>query len=467
VPGRLPGRERHVLPDPDGTVPEPGWLAGLEQARRWSAERAGAMTATDLRSLPRGAGVAARLALIALLGAARGVDVAAPRLRNLLGGLGPTFIKLGQLISGGAGLFPDRLIEEFTGFRDRMPAEDFDHVRRVLNEELPGGEAAFAWLDPVPLAAASIAQVHAATLHDGREVVIKVQRPDVARRIESDLAWLATAANLLDRYVPPARTGNLPGIIGYFADTLAEELDFRLEAENMLDVAEAVARSAEAGGVAVPRPHAALVTRRVLVMERLHGFDSTDHEGIAAAGIDTEAMLRAGFLAFVEGAMVHGVFHGDLHPGNIMVLADGRYGILDYGIVGRLSRVERSAFARVMACGAAGDTLGQLRAFADLGAFPPGTDLEALVDVFPSEALGGVPDFAAIAASMRESLQVLVRHHFRLPKLLVLLSKNLIFSEDAVRRFAPDLDLMGEAGPLFLLAAQADAEKPSTIPPMT
>ena len=206
----------------------------------------------------------------------------------------------------------------------------------------------------------------------------------------------------------------------------------------------------------MPQPHATMVTRRVLVMERFTGFASTDVAAIEAAGIDTTAMLRAGFLAFLEGAVVHGVFHGDLHPGNALVLPDGRQGILDYGIVGRLSAVERRAFAQMMVSGAVDDVAGQLAAFRDLGALPPDADVDAFArelgpGVLPTGL--GLPSFADVGASMQANIRLMQRHHFRLPKLLVLLSKNLIWAEDAMARFAPDVDLMVEALPLFAAAA--------------
>ena len=459
-PGRLDGRERHVLPAPDGSCARPTWLAGLGHQRAHAAALAHEITHPRPWAMLRGVPVIARVGVIALASAAGGVDALAPRLRRLFSSLGPTFVKLGQLVSGGVGMFPPRLIEEFAGFRDALPAEDWSHVERVITEELPGGMANFATFDRTPLAAASIAQVHAATLRDGQEVVVKVQRPDIQGRIVADITWLSAFARAVDALVPPARAGNLPGIIEYFAETLCEELDFRLEAENMLDVSEAVARSAEADGVAVPRPHPILVTRRVLVMERLHGFASADDAAILASGIDTERMLLAGFGAFVEGALVHGVFHGDLHPGNIMVLEDGRYGILDYGIVGRLSVGERRAFAQMMACGATGDFRGQIEALRALDGFPADADVDALVEEMPRDLVPvdlSLPDISRVGDSLTSTIRTMQKHRFRLPKLLVLLSKNLIFADDAVRRFAPDLDLMGAATPLFLRAASHHA----------
>lgn len=454
--GRLVGRTRHVLPDGDGDTTIT-WADELPVLRRQAEELADRLGRAPLVAGWAGLPVLARVAVAVVAGRRGGPAALGPRLRRLFLGLGPTWIKFGQMISGGVGVFPQELVDEFAEFRDRLPAEPFSHVRAVVERELPGGMANFATFDAEPLAAASIAQVHAATLADGRAVVVKVQRPDVRERIVADLRWMSVVARVVDR-IPSARPANLPGIVAYFASTLAEEIDFRLEAENMIDVAEAVSRSEHATGVAVPRPHPHLVTARVLVMERFHGFDSTDGRAVADAGIDTEAMLMAGFSAFVEGALIHGVFHGDLHPGNVMVLPDGRYGILDYGIVGRLSPADRNAFARMMACGAACDLRGQIEAMRDLSGFPPGADVDALLadvppELFPTDLR--VPDLSTMSGSLRSTVTALRRHGFRLPKLLVLLSKNLLFAADSLERFAPDLDLMAAATPLFVRAAAA------------
>ena len=198
--------------------------------------------------------------------------------------LGPTFIKLGQIISSGEGLFPPELVEEFKRCRDRVPPEDFADVRTIVEGDLgqPIG-ALFAHFDEEPIAAASIAQVHAATLRTGERVVVKVQRPDVDRLVHQDLRAMAWVAPHLIGRIPVAALANPPALVELFADTIVEELDFRVEAANMLDVATMLCDLGQTGYV-VPRPHPSLVTRRVLVMERLDGFKFDDVAGMRAAG---------------------------------------------------------------------------------------------------------------------------------------------------------------------------------------
>ena len=190
---------------------------------------------------------------------------------------------------------------------------------------------------PTPLAAASIAQVHAATLRTGEEVVVKVQRPSVAKLVHHDLKAMSWLAPLLVGRIPVASLANPPALVELFAETIVEELDFRCEAANMVDIA-AMLRELGNQGYVVPRPHPTLVTRRVLVMQRVDGFNFDDVAGMKDAGVDTEEVVRTAMVALMEGAMIYGVFHGDLHGGNLFVLPDGRTALLDFGIVGRLTQ---------------------------------------------------------------------------------------------------------------------------------
>ena len=181
------------------------------------------------------------------------------------------------------------------------------------------------------------------------------------------MSWLAP--HLIGR-IPVAALANPPALVELFAETIVEELDFRLEAENMLDIARVLAET-DQRAVVVPRPHPVLVTRRVLVMERLDGFCWDDVDGMRQAGIDTSAVVRALLIAFLEGATLFGVFHGDLHGGNLFVQPDGRVALLDYGITGRLDEVRRVAFLRLLMGGTLNDERLQLATLRDIGPSRP------------------------------------------------------------------------------------------------
>jgi ubiquinone biosynthesis protein len=353
-------------------------------------------------------------------------------------------------------------VAEFKWCRDQVPPEPWAVVLRVIEEELgrPAGEV-FATIDHEPLAAASIAQVHRADLIDGTEVVIKVQRPSVARRIHQDLAVMAWLAPHLVGRIPVAALANPPALVELFAETIVEELDFRLEAENMLDIAATFAQLDQHDFV-VPRPHPTLVTRRMLVMERLSGFNFSDVDGMRAAGIDTEAVVRSGMIGFLEGAMMYGVFHGDLHGGNLFVLPSGRIALLDFGITGRLTEPKRLALLSLIVGASNGHLPSQVAALRDLGALSPDADVDAVIaqlglDRPPVDPTLLTPD--ELVAELQRSIKTLLALGARMPKELMLFVKNMVFLDGAIATLAPDLDLFAEIETISLMFAQKHGER--------
>jgi ubiquinone biosynthesis protein len=379
------------------------------------------------------------------------------RLRRAFERLGPTYIKLGQILSAGEGIFPEELVLEFRLLRDRVPPEELADVHRTVEEDLGQPvEAIFSRFEAEPVAAASVAQVHGATLRSGEEVVVKVQRPEVARLVKRDLAVMSWLAPALVGRIPVSALANPPALVELFAETIAEELDFRLEAQNMLDIAHVLADTGQTALV-VPRPHPRLVTRRVLVMERLEGFAWDDIAGMKEAGIDTSAVIHAGMVAFLEGAMLYGVFHGDLHGGNLLVREDGRVAVLDFGITGRFSEPQRLAFLRLVMGATVNDVRMQISALCDLGALPLGSDVEAVVadlglDRPPLDPTKMSPD--ELLAEVRELTKALLSYGARLPKELMLYVKNLLFLDGALATLAPDVDLIAEVGEIASYFAQ-------------
>jgi len=440
------------LVDLDGLT----WSAGIDALR--AAERAEAPVLTRRRRLPPGVRV---VRVGAVLGAAvarwalverrrtreQSRSGLSRRLRRAFERLGPSYIKLGQILSSGEGLFPEELVEEFRLLRDRVPAESFVVVRRIIEEDLGRPlDALFAAVDPVPLAAASIAQVHAARLLTGESVVIKVQRPTVAQVVRRDLAAMSWLAPLLVGRIPVAALANPPALVELFGETIVEELDFRLEAQNMLDVARVLADTGQKALV-VPRPHPRLVTRRVLVMERLDGFRWGDAESMRAAGIDTEAVLRAALIAFLEGALLYGVFHGDLHGGNLFVQSDGRVALLDFGITGRLNEIQRLALLRLVMTASANDIPGQITALRDLGALPADIDVDTVIADLGLDRPPVDPTTLTaeeLTAELRAITTALLGYGARMPKELMLFVKDMIFLDGAMATMAPTVDVLAE-----------------------
>ena len=370
--------------------------------------------------------------------------------------LGPTYIKLAQIISAGEGVFPPELVAETKKCRDQVPPVPYIDIVAVIEAELGLPlHRVFRSIDPQPLAAASIAQVHAGVLVTGESVVIKVQRPDIDTLVRRDLRVLSWLAPFLVGRIPVSALANPPALVELFAETIIEELDFRLEAANMLDVAEVFVKLDQPGFV-VPRPHPEHVTAKVLVMERLHGYSFDDVGGIKAAGVDTHQVIETAMLGFLEGAFLHGVFHGDLHGGNLFVIDDdgidgrppakgaAKIGLVDFGITGRLSQAERMAFLRMMMTATMNDLSGQVAALRDLGALPPDTDVDAVIADIGLDK--GPPDPTAMSpeeliGELQRIVKALLGYGARLPKPLMLYVKNLIFIDGAIATLAPELDM--------------------------
>jgi ubiquinone biosynthesis protein len=197
-------------------------------------------------------------------------------------------------------------------------------------------------------------------------------------------------------------------------------------------------------------------------MERLSGFAFDDVEGLREAGIDTHEVIRTGMIAFMEGAMIHGIFHGDLHGGNLFVLPDGRTALLDFGIVARLSHERRLAFLRLMLAATTNNVLGQMEALRDLGALPHDTDLQAMIvdlgldrpPIDPTTLTGD-----EMVKEVQRVVKALLGYGARLPKELMLYVKNMVFLDGAMARLAPDLDLLGEIGKISLMFAERHGER--------
>jgi ubiquinone biosynthesis protein len=393
---------------------------------------------------------------------ARKIGGISRRLRVAAEHLGPTYIKLGQILSSGEGIFPEELVTEFKKCRDQVKPEPWAVVERVIEEELGRRiDTVFSFIEHEPLAAASIAQVHRATLLDGTEVVVKVQRPSVADRVHRDLKVMAWLAPFMVGRIPVAALANPPALVELFAETITEELDFRLEAQNMLDVAVAFASLGQRGYV-IPRPHPSLVTRRMLVMERLEGFRFEDVAGMKAAGVDTEGVVRTGMIGGMEGAMILGIFHGDLHGGNLFVRPDGRTALLDFGIVGRLSEQKRLALLSLLVNASNNDVKGQLAGLRDLGALPVDVDLDAVIDdlgldrppVDPTTMTGD-----ELVGEIQRTMKALLGYGARMPKELMLFVKNMVFLDGAITTLAPDLDIFAEVANISLHFAEKHGER--------
>ncbi|HYG53787.1 MAG TPA: ubiquinone biosynthesis regulatory protein kinase UbiB [Burkholderiales bacterium] len=370
------------------------------------------------------------------------------RLREALETLGPIFVKFGQVLSTRRDLLPADMADELARLQDRVPPFASDlavaEVQRALGRPL---DKVFAAFEETPVASASIAQVHLARLKDGREVAVKVLRPNVEQAIARDLALLETAADLVAALWVDGRRLKPREVVAEFGRHLDEELDLMQEAANASQLRRNFAGSPL---LLVPEVYWDYCAQRVMVMERMRGTPISQVETLRSKGIDIPALARAGVEIFFTQVFRHGFFHADMHPGNILVADDGRYVALDFGIMGALTDVDKNYLARNFLAFFNRDYRRVAQAHLEAGWVPAGTR----VDAFES-AIRAVcePVFARplkeiyFGKLLLRLFQTSRRFNVEVQPQLVMLQKTLLNIEGLGRELDPDLDLWQTAKP--------------------
>ncbi|NRQ33457.1 AarF/ABC1/UbiB kinase family protein [Nonomuraea sp. NN258] len=371
-------------------------------------------------------------------------------LREALDDGGVTFVKLGQVLSTRRDLLPAEFIDELARLQDHVAPAPWELIEPVLAAELGGPvEQVFAEFDRTPLAAASIAQAHAARLHGGERVVVKIQRPGIGRVVAKDLDIVRRLAGTLESRTRWGRALGLRDLAEGFAVAIGEELDFRIEAANMAAVA-----ASNGGQVTYPAPVAAMCTERVLVMQRLDGkpvTTATRDQGPDLARDLLDCLLRQ--------ILVEGVFHADPHPGNLMLLGDGTLGLLDFGSVGRLDASVRSALQRFLLAMNRQDPLGVTDALLEVVPRPEEIDeagLERALGQFMAKHLA--PGMNSVQM-FTDLFKIVSMHGLSIPPEVAAVFRALATLEGTLVRLSPGFNLIGEARSFAgrYLAEQVDA----------
>ncbi len=270
---------------------------------------------------------------------------AAARLTDDLEAMGPTFVKLGQLMSSRVDLLAPAYIDALSRLQDRVQPFPFEQVEEIVSAELQVRlSTVFPTFDNEPLAAASLGQVHRATLRDGREVVVKVQRPGIRAEVLADMEVLSDLADFFDKHTEIGQRYALGDLLEEFRTSLVEELDYRREADNLSTIKEMLN---EYKHIVVPQPYPDLTTSRVLTMEYVEGKRVTDLGPLGQVELDGAPLADELFKAYLEQVLVHGVFHADPHPGNVLLTPDSRLVLLDIGMVARLSPAVRDKLTKL------------------------------------------------------------------------------------------------------------------------
>lgn len=402
------------------------------------------------------------------------------RVRRALEEMGPTFVKLGQVLATRVDLFDPEWIAEFGKLQDSAPAAPWADIRQQLTEDLGAPpEEVFATFDPEPLAAASIAQVYRARLEDGSEVVVKVRRPGIRPIIEADLRWLSRLAAITETESPELRSFHPQEVVRQFTQSLRRELDFAGECRNAERIAENFAGysdmdvpSAEASAamaetapepqpalpvILIPRVHWHWTGERVCVQEFIDGISGRKLKAVDQAGLDRKILARRGAHAVLKMIVEDGFFHADPHPGNVFYLPGNRIAFIDFGMIGRLTEERRDQLIRLLL----GLVKHEPRRVTDVmldwtgdGAVDEAglmLEIQTFVDQYHGVALKQLK----LGAMLSDLVAILRQHRLALPADLALLVKAFITLEGMGRELDPDFDMAGEAMPLLEQALRA------------
>ncbi len=369
------------------------------------------------------------------------------RMRLAFEELGPTFVKLGQVLSMRPDLIPESVVDELVKLQDQVAPMPFETVREILSRELGTKvQTSFREIGPVPLGSASIGQVHEAILTSGERVVIKVLRPEIRKIIETDIALLTFLAEMFERYFPELRVLNPKVFVEEFFKTLQYELDFKIEANNI----EKIKKNSESfPDLVFPKVYRELSTHEVLVLERFEGIRLNDREAVLNSNIDREKIASLGARAFLYSVLKHGLFHGDLHGGNLFILPGDRLGVIDFGIVGRLSQKARDQLVTMVWALTQEDYETLCFTYAELGSADTSIDF----DSFQREVRNVLSPYLGLNLNdvnsgrvLIEATKIAAKYNIRVPGDWMLVFRAILTMEGMGRLLDPQFDMiaMGE-----------------------
>jgi len=376
-------------------------------------------------------------------------------LRETFEKLGTTYIKLGQFIASSPSVFPDEYVEEFQKCLDSTPPVSFRIIKKLLAEELdkPIHEI-FSEIDPQPLATASIAQVHAARLITGEDVVIKIQKPGVQNILLTDLNFLYVSARILELIAPNLSMASLSDVVEEIQKGMLEECDFYNEAQNIEDFNDFL-RETENVDVTAPKVYKHASSLRVLTMERLYGVPFTDLDSIKGYVKDPQFVLITAMNTWFASLLLGKSFHADVHAGNMMVLKDGRIGFIDFGIVGQIKQDTWSSVANFIQSITDGDYYGMAESMLGIGITKEEIDIDALAgdieklyqtmdQVTATPPNQGPLNDKDVNKAMMDLVGIGKRYGIHFPREFALLLKQILYFDRYVQLLSPDQNLYSD-----------------------
>ncbi|NJD56094.1 MAG: AarF/ABC1/UbiB kinase family protein [Nitrospirae bacterium] len=374
------------------------------------------------------------------------------QLRMAFAELGPSFIKLAQILSSRPDLITSRFADEFKKLQDRVPPFPAEEAIGIIeNETGKKIEEIFSSFDSNPVAAASIAQVFQGKLLDGSDVIIKVQRPRIREQIETDIGILMYAAGLLEKYLPESNFFNPSGIVEEFSKTVRKELDFLEESRNCMRFRKNFESIPE---VHIPDIFSTFTTNKIIVMERIEGVRIDDIEGIVKLGLDRPKLAKAGVNAYFKMTLEDGFFHADPHAGNIFAMPSGKIGFMDFGIVGKVSPELRETMANTFLALINKDFDRLIDQYIELGLVPEHVDLDAFRKGFKADLLDFLEPLYGMtikeinfAEYLDTVTHLAIKHQMKIPSDLLLINKAMLILESIGRELDPDFDFIAVAEP--------------------
>lgn len=386
----------------------------------------------------------------------------AERVRRALEDLGPTFVKLGQVMATRVDVFPPHWIAEFEKLQSKVPPVSFEALLPELEKALGcHPDKIFQEFHRTAFAAASIAQVHLAKLPDGTPVVLKIRRPDIRNKIEADLRILSHIARLVESELPESRRYQPTRVVSQFKRSLRRELDLAMEARNIERFAE---NFADDETVAIPKVYWEWTSDVMNVQEGIHGVPGTDLAALDLSGLDRKVLASRGADAVLKMILVHGYFHADPHPGNVLYLPDNRIGMIDFGMVGRLTTLRRNQLVDLLAALARKDEEGMLEVLLDwtgenvVDEGKLAADVGDLVFTYENMPLKDVK----LAPMLSEMTVIMRENGLILPSDLTLLFKALITLEGLGQQLDPDFHMVEHLAP-FVQRVVTERFSPSAL----
>lgn len=374
----------------------------------------------------------------------------AERMRLVLEELGPTFVKLGQILSTRPDIVPAAFVKEFEKLQDRVPSFSFEELRSQIELELGNSiENLFESIEPEALAAASIAQVHRARLKTGQQVVVKVRRPGVVDLIESDISALMSLASLAERHISGSEIYDPVGVVREFARTIRREMDFSREGHTIEKFRDNFKTTP---WMYFPAVHWSHSNRGVLTLEYIDGIKVSDLPALDAARLNRTLIAQRGADVFLEMVLTHGFFHGDLHPGNVFILPDNVICLLDYGIVGRIDEATSAFLSDILLAIVERDMDQVISLLLFAGDISDTLDIRALkrdlthfIDGYYEIPLSEIE----VGRMLLEFIEIITMYSIRIQPDLMLLAKSLVIVEGMGRSLNPGFDMVAHIRPFM------------------